>query len=420
MEKANLKTIREHMAEKGWSIEIHGTLAYVYNVTSPNQNVTTIKVAKPTNDFYKELIKADTIGNFVKKYVFDADAVAVRTPRSSSSSKQPINIDENYIGISLKKRQAKNNKQQDAEESEVIDTVIQRVEYNVEIPRHLHGYYFPKYTGNILTRVALGRNILITGPTGTGKSEFVVHLAELVHQKVIRVNLSVGTTEGHLVGKFIAKNGSTEFIDGILPLAMKNGWWLLLDEVDCAQPEHLAVMQSVLEGDSLLIVQNENEEVVPHENFRVFATANTKGRGDESQSYTGTNVLNMAWLDRWSIFEMNYTEFEKDIVRTILNKDAKLANQVMTYFEMLRKIVDSGQLLNTAFSTRRMQQVCEMLAMGEPLRDVLKFEVECRYSSSEAGIIAEVAADIWEKQTYMSKAWKIGMEHCANELPNNK
>lgn len=420
MEKATLKNIREYLQERNWQIETHESLAYVYEVTSPSGNETTIKVPMPTNDFYKELTKAETVGNFVKKYAFDPSTAPKRAPRTGGSrSKAPINVDQNYIGIGLKKRQAKAAAVETGTETleELAeDEATKEVDYNVSIPRHLDGYYFPKYTTNILARVALGRNIMLTGPTGTGKSEFVMHLAKLVGQKIVRVNLSVGTTEGHLVGKFVAKNGSTEFIYGILPLAMKNGWWLLFDEVDYAQPEHLAVMQPVLEGDSLLIVQNENEEIIPDKNFRVFATANTKGRGDESQSYTGTNVLNMAWLDRWSIFEMQYTEYEKEIVKTILHKDLKLAEQVLQYFEVLRKVVAEGQLVNTAFSTRRMQQVCEMLAMGETLRDVLKFEVESRYDTHESGAIAEIAADIWEKGHYLSKNWKIGDEHSQVEV----
>lgn len=412
MEKPTLKTIREYLAGKQWQIETHESLAYVYNVTSPSGNVSTIRVPMPTSEFYKELTKSDTINNFVKQYVFDPSSAPQRAPRMGGSRgpKTPINIDQNYIGMALKKRQ-KRNEEVSEEEELASEEASDKIDYNIAIPRQLGGYYFPKYTTNIMARVALGRNIFISGPTGTGKSEFVLHLAELLGIKVIRVNLSIGTTEGHLIGKLIVKNGSTIFIDGVATLCMKKGWWLLLDEVDYAQPEHLAVLQPVLEGDSLIIPQNENEEVIPHENFRVWATANTKGRGDESQSYTGTNILNMAWLDRWSIFEMEYTEYEKEIVKTILSKDMKLADQVFQYFTVLRKIVEEGQLLNTAFSTRRLQQVCEMLAMGEALRDVLKFEVEYRYDRHEAQIITEIAGDVWEKGHYLAKPWKIGEDH---------
>lgn len=425
MATANLKTIREYLSKKGWDIKLYKPVSYAFEITSPKGVTTLIRVKKQSAEIYKEITKADSLPDFVKKYEFDPGQSKPRAasgPRGSRQTKPIVsNVDTNYIGLGLKKRRVNAEAVEDTvidgnsltmkeDIEEMVDDEPLTVNYDVEVPKHLDGYYFPKFTNNILARVKFGRNIFVTGPTGTGKSEFVIHLAKLLGQRVIRVNLSVGTTEGHLVGKFVAKNGTTEFIYGILPIAMKNGWWLLLDEVDYAQPEHLSVLQPVLEGDNLLIVQNENEEIIPHENFRVFATANTKGRGDESQSYTGTNVLNMAWLDRWSVFEMEYTEFEKDIVHTILGKDPKLADQVFHYFEMLRKALNDGQLINTAFSTRRMQQVCEMLAIGEELRDVIKFELVYRYDTHEGQIVQEFAKDIWDQSHYL-RGWKIGDDH---------
>lgn len=285
------------------------------------------------------------------------------------------------------------------------------IDYDVKAPREMCGYFFPQYTQNILTRVKIGRNVLLTGQTGTGKSEFVLKLAKLLKQRVIRVNLSIGTTEGHLVGKFVAKDGSTQFVYGIVPVAMKLGWWLLLDEIDYAQPEHLAVLQPILEGDNLLIVQNENEEVKPHPNFRIFATANTKGRGDETQSYVGTNFLNMAFLDRWSIFELEYTKQEPKIVERILNKDEKLAAQLNQFFTLLRSAIDNGELNNMAFSTRRLEQVAEMLAFGEPLKDVLEYELFSRYDKHEIEIMREFAYEVWDRTHYLSGNWAIGEKH---------
>lgn len=287
---------------------------------------------------------------------------------------------------------------------------IKDVDWETKVPKEYNGYYFPYCTNNIITRLKIGRNIFISGPVGCGKSEMVTKLADLYKQKVIRVNLSVGTTEGHLIGKFIANSGSTKFIYGIVPLCMKNGWWLLLDEIDYAQPEHLAILQPILEGDNLLISQNENEEIIPHPNFRVFATANTKGRGDETQSYVGTNFLNIAFLDRWSIFELTYTDFESKIIDKMM-PDKTLANQLNTFFGIVRKAISEGELANIQFSTRRLIHVLEMLSVGESFRDVMEYEIFSRYDSHEVEIIKEFAYDIWDRDYYFNKSWNIGQEH---------
>lgn len=198
---------------------------------------------------------------------------------------------------------------------------------------------------------------------------------------------------------------------------MKNGWWLCFDEIDYAEPEHLAILQPILEGESLIITQNKSEEIIPHSNFRVFATANTKGRGDETQSYTGTNVLNLAFLDRFSIFEMEYTSQEKSIVASIV-KDSSLTKQIMDYFKLLRKATSTSaqELVNAAFSTRRLIQFAKVLAANEPLQEAIFFELAMRFEESEQPLIQEFAKDIWDEEHYF-KGWKLGDAHLAVETP---
>lgn len=245
----------------------------------------------------------------------------------------------------------------------------------------------------------------------TGKSELVQKLAKFFDVKVMRINFNIGTTEQHMIGKFVVKDGHTQFIYGIIPLAMRHGWWVLLDEIDYAQPEHLSALQAVLEGNSLMIAQNENEEIHPHENFRIFATGNTKGRGDESQSYTGTNFLNMAFLDRWSVFELDYTKEEAKICSEYI-QDPILVDQLMQYFKLLRKAADpkEGELGNVSFSTRRIIQICEVLSLGESLKDAMTYELWSRYDEHEVHVMEELAYDVWEREHYF-KGWKLGMEH---------
>lgn len=290
------------------------------------------------------------------------------------------------------------------------DYVTKPIDWSIPVPSTHQGYYFPESIAAIVRRLQMGRNIFISGPAGTGKTEFVINLARAYEQKVVRVNFNVGVTEAHLVGKFIVKDGATKFIHGVVPMAMKNGWWIVFDEIDYAQPEHLAVLQPVLEGDALLLTQNENEAIIPHENFRVFATANTKGRGDTSQAYVGTNFMNLAFLDRWSIFEFGYTKYEKKILSDIIKSDKLLVEQVYDFFGLLRKAVEKCDIVNTAFSTRRMIQLAEMLAVGESLDEVLKNEIFNRYDKNEVDVLQEIAYDVWDKVHYFN-GWKSGDAH---------
>ena len=278
------------------------------------------------------------------------------------------------------------------------------------LPKVIEGFYMPDFTDSLVARVRYKRNVLVVGPTGSGKSDMIEKMAKAYEIPCVRINFSSGTSEGDLLGKFVIKNGETVFADGYIPLAMKNGWWVILDEVDYAQPEHISCLQAVLEGKALVNIKNEGEIVDPHARFRVFATANTKGRGDMTDSYNGTNFLNIAFLDRWTIFEMNYTKKEKDIAKAIIGDDI-MAGKLIDLFNLLRQSVKNNDLNNASFSTRRLIQTCEALKMGDSLNDAIQYEILNRYHEEEVNIITEYINDVFDNTFYIKGNWKLGMDH---------
>ena len=278
------------------------------------------------------------------------------------------------------------------------------------LPKVIEGFYMPDFADSLVARVRYKRNVLLTGPTGSGKSDLIEKMAKAYEIPCVRINFSSGTSEGDLLGKFVIKNSETVFADGYIPLAMKNGWWVILDEVDYAQPEHISCLQAVLEGKSLVNIKNEGEIVDPHARFRVFATANTKGRGDMTDSYNGTNFLNIAFLDRWTIFEMNYTKKEKEIAKTIIGDDV-MAGKLIDLFNLLRQSVKNNDLNNASFSTRRLIQTCEALKMGDTLSDAIQYEILNRYHEEEVNIISEYINDVFDNTFYIKGNWRLGMDH---------
>ena len=81
-------------------------------------------------------------------------------------------------------------------------------------------------------------------------------------------------------------------------MAMKRGWWVLLDEVNLAEPQILERLNSALEREpSLVLTEHDNSVLGPggtpvHADFRLFATMNPA-------EYAGRSVLSPAWRDRW-------------------------------------------------------------------------------------------------------------------------
>ena len=79
----------------------------------------------------------------------------------------------------------------------------------------------------------------------------------------------------------------------------------ILNEIDAANPAVLILLNTLFDKQPLLIPET-NELITPADTFRFVATANTAGSGDDSGRFTGTNQLNQAFMDRFTILKAEY------------------------------------------------------------------------------------------------------------------
>jgi len=247
--------------------------------------------------------------------------------------------------------------------------------------------------------VSLDLPVLVSGPRGTGKSSGVVALAAAVRQPLRRINLNANTRTRDLIGyrtldyeevEVAQADGSSRteiqqvvrWVDGLLPDAMKHNHWLLIDEFDAASPGVLMALQAVLEpARRLVLAENGGEVVAPpgrdprerrdgggryeeHEyrRFRVFATANTLGHGDDTGFYAGTNVMNAATMDRFVVIQLDYPkpEAEVEIIRARTGVPARLAKTLVGFAKKTRDAFDASEC-GAAVSTRQLIAWCEIL-----------------------------------------------------------
>ena len=141
--------------------------------------------------------------------------------------------------------------------------------------------------------------IFITGLSGNGKTMMVEQACAKNKREMYRVNITCRTDEDDLLGGFRLVDGQTIWFDGPVVKAMKTGAILLLDEIDLASDE-IMCLQPILEGKGVFR-KKINKFVQPTEGFQVFATANTKGQGDEHGKFVGTGFLNEAFLERFPV-----------------------------------------------------------------------------------------------------------------------
>ena len=212
--------------------------------------------------------------------------------------------------------------------------------------------------------------IYVTGLSGNGKTTMILQAAANAKRTCFRVNITRQTDESDLIGGFRLVNGDTVWVDGAAILAAKEGAILLLDEIDLGGPA-LMCLQPLLEGNAIY-VKKTGEWVTPKPGFTVVATANTKGKGDETGSFAHTGIMNEAMLDRFPVtLEQPYaTEAkEKDILSKKASKFGLDAEAVEGYIQSLvtwagniRKSYEVGAS-SDIITTRRLESILKAFAI---------------------------------------------------------
>jgi len=263
------------------------------------------------------------------------------------------------------------------------------------VPQVDEGYVFQEdLARQVLISLKENEKVLIVGPTGCGKSTLIEQLAARLNWPVMRVAASGGLTESDLMGEWTVKDGETVFNYGFLPRAMKMGAICLIDEIDGIEPSvAFAIHQLMEDQGKLVLLQNAGETIEPHENFRLVCTANTLGHDDETGLYSGTRVLNAAFLDRFAaVFEMSYMppELEAEVIlRRNPECPKSLARKLVRVAADVRKARENDELYCT-FSTRRLIELARKHAQMGDFRAALDLAVLNRLADSDRRVVFEI------------------------------
>jgi midasin len=140
---------------------------------------------------------------------------------------------------------------------------------------------------------------LLEGPTSSGKTSVVKFLAELTGNKCVRINNHHHTDVEEYIGKLLSlgtylpdNKGRLVFTEGVLVEALKNGHWIILDELNLARSEILESLNRLLDDNKELFINETQEYIKPAPGFRIFATQNPT-------SYGGRKELSKAFKNRY-------------------------------------------------------------------------------------------------------------------------
>lgn len=216
-----------------------------------------------------------------------------------------------------------------------------------------------------------GRNILVHGPTSSGKSSLIEQYCARVGKPVYRVACHVKTDFQEFVGQLVIKqDGSTDFIDGPLLRAMKEGAVFLADELNFLPPGVIGALNTVLDGGPLFVAQT-GTLVHPHPAFRFAATGNAIDGGTDAANYRGVQRMNIALLQRFLQVKVDYMTPPEEV--GVL---ARVAPSLKKYPALLESLVRIGCSLRGKYAegaihailtTRTLVRACKILEYRQEL-----------------------------------------------------
>ena len=161
-----------------------------------------------------------------------------------------------------------------------------------------------------------GENILLCGGKATGKNILADNLAWLFGRPVYNISFHVNTDSSSLIGTDTFVGGEVRLRNGPVSLAARYGGFCILDEINMAKNDAVAVMHSVLDYRRLIDVPG--YECIPmHPATRFIATMN--------YGYAGTRELNEALVSRFTVIRM--PTLHADQLHQLLRADVPQASE---------------------------------------------------------------------------------------------
>ena len=244
--------------------------------------------------------------------------------------------------------------------------------YAQELYKQAKPYYDVFELGNLnanLVGFAKGAiyAMAFVGESGTGKSTAARVIPHRCGLPYVSINFSVNIEEADLFGSMFPNPSKTkaedpEFVwqDGIITKAVRNGYVVILEEINFARPGVLGKLNSLLDENRQLDLPN-GEVLRAHPNFRIIATCNI--------AYEGTNRFNKALINRFDDVTV-FKDLKRDeAIEVIRNRtgytDKTKLDKVYNVYEALKKFA-AEQNVNLVVS---MRQLLNMFTKGKYYKD---------------------------------------------------
>ena len=255
----------------------------------------------------------------------------------------------------------------------------------VPVPKYL--YYGREVWESAAAALLCGEHLLLAGPKATGKNVLAEDLAALFGRPVWDVSMYVNVDAAALIGADTLKDGQVVFREGPVCACARLGGFGVLDEVNMAKNEALAVLHATLDHRRVIDVPG-YERIQLDDAARFIGTMN--------YGYAGTRELNEALTSRFVVIQMptiTQDNLEKLLRAQFPDLAAKYAHQFALLFLDLQKKCDSAEISTKALDLRGMLDALRLIRRGIPAGAALDMGITNKaFDSYEQGLIRDVIA----------------------------
>ena len=198
--------------------------------------------------------------------------------------------------------------------------------------------------------------VLLQGPTSSGKTSMIEYLAKISGNRFVRINNHEHTDLQEYLGTYVSSPSGLQFQDGALVKGLREGHWLVLDELNLAPTDVLEALNRLLDDNRELLIPETQEVVRPHPDFMLFATQNPPG------IYGGRKALSRAFRNRF--LELHFDDIPEDELEVILKERTQIAP---SYCAKIVAVYKQLAIL------RRSEQIFQQKQSFATLRDLFRW-----------------------------------------------
>jgi nitric oxide reductase NorQ protein len=256
---------------------------------------------------------------------------------------------------------------QDVEHFRNFYKLNEEMENRIPVPQY--NYYGKEIWEQALSTLLAGENLLLVGPKATGKNVLAEGLSAAFRRPEWDISFYINTDAGSLIGTDTFENGKVTLRKGPILECAEQGGFGVLDEINMAKNESLAVLHATLDFRRIIDVPGYS---------RIVLDEATRFIGTMNYGYAGTREINEALASRFMIIQMPVIT-EENLKKLTKDKYPDLVDdyndQFAKLFSDIRRKCEGGEISTKALDLRGLLASIGMMKRGLPCVQALKLGI---------------------------------------------